>query len=142
MATVQLEDVAEEVVRTVNNREWEAYGEFFAENVTMRIPGAIDGTTGREARIAFVQGIIRAFPDGKIASVRTIGQGDWSCFQLTFSGTHDGPLATPGGDEIPPTNKRVAFPYCVVARFEGDQIVELDEYFDQLELLTQLGLTS
>ena len=52
-------------VETVNARDWAGYGAFFAEDVAMRFPGAVDGSvSGRAARVRFVEGIMRAFPDG------------------------------------------------------------------------------
>ena len=89
-----------------------------------------------------VQGIIDAFPDGRVDVERSFGEGDWGCIQVQFAGTHTGPLATPEGGEIPATNKPVRFPYCIVAKFENGEVTQLYEYFDQLDLLTQLGLTS
>ncbi|MEA2025053.1 MAG: ester cyclase [Chloroflexota bacterium] len=127
-------------VQTINARDWEGYGAFFAEDVQMRFPGAIDGASGREARVQFVQVMINAFPDGRISAVRVFGSGDWGCCQFQFEGTNTGPLGGPDGSEAPPTGKVAAFPYCVVARFEGGIIVEFDEYFDRLEMLSQLGL--
>lgn len=128
-------------VRTVNERDWDGYGAFFAEDVAMRFPGAIDGSvSGRASRVAFVEGIIRAFPDGRISRVRVFGTGDWGCCQFAFEGTNTGPLGNPDGSDTPPTGRRAAFPYCVVARFEDGLIIEFDEYFDRLEMLSQLGL--
>lgn len=128
-------------VETVNARDWDGYGALFAENVVMRFPGAIDGSvSGRAARVAFVQGILRAFPDGRISRVRVFGAGDWGCCQFGFEGSNTGPLGNPDGSDTPPTGKPAAFPYCVVARFEDGVIVEFDEYLDRLEMLGQLGL--
>jgi predicted ester cyclase len=128
-------------VQTVNARDWDGYGAFFAEDVAMRFPGAIDGSvSGRTARVEFVKGIIRAFPDGRISRVRVFGMGDWGCCQFAFEGTNTGPLAGPDGTDAPATGKRAAFPYCIVARFKDGEIVEFDEYFDRLEMLAQLGL--
>jgi predicted ester cyclase len=128
-------------VETVNARDWEGYGALFSDGVAMRFPGAIDGSvSGRAARVAFVEGIIRAFPDGQIRRVRVFGAGDWGCCQFEFAGTNTGPLGSPDGSETPPTGRPAAFPYCVVARFEDGLIVEFDEYFDRLEMLAQLGL--
>lgn len=128
-------------VETVNARDWDGYGAFFADDVAMRFPGAIDGSvSGRAARVDFVKGIIRAFPDGKISRVRVFGMGEWGCCQFAFEGTNTGPLGGPDGTDTPATGKRAAFPYCVVARFRDGQIVEFDEYFDRLEMLGQLGL--
>ena len=128
-------------VATVNARDWDGYGAFFAEDVAMRFPGAIDGSvSGRAARVGFVKGIMRAFPDGRISRVRVFGMGDWGCCQFAFEGTNTGPLAGSDGTDTPATGRRAAFPYCVVARWEGGEIVEFDEYFDRLEMLAQLGL--
>lgn len=126
--------------RTVNQRDWIGYGGFFHERVGMRFPGAIDGSvSGRAARVEFVQGIMRTFPEGRIYGVRAFGVEPWGCCQFRFEGVNTGPIAGPEGD-LPATGNRVAFPYCVVARFEDGVIVEFDEYFDQQELLKQLGL--
>jgi predicted ester cyclase len=128
-------------VEAINDRDWDRYGSYFAQDVRMRFPGAIDGSVqGRAARVDFVKGIIRAFPDGKIAAVRAFGAGEWGCCQFSFEGRHDGPLANPDGSDTAPTGRTAAFPYCVVARFEGGLIAEFDEYFDRLEMLGQLGL--
>jgi predicted ester cyclase len=89
-----------------------------------------------------VQGIMDAFPDGQVEVERAFGQGDLGCLQVRFEGTHTGPLAGSGGAEIPPTGRRVEFPYCIVVRFEDGKAVELDEYYDQLDLLTQIGVSS
>ncbi len=133
------EDYLAGAERTINARDWDGYGAFFAEDVHMRFPGAIDGVSGRGARIDFVKGIIRTFPAGRITGVRAFGSGEWACCQFRFEGTNTGPLATPEGD-APATGNRVTFPYCVVARFEDGVIAEFDEYFDQLEMLKQLGV--
>ena len=128
-------------VETINARDWEGYGAIFADDVAMRFPGSIDGrVSGREGRVAFVQGIMRAFPDGRINRVRVFGEGKWGCCQFEFEGTNTGPLGNPDGSDTPPTGRSAAFPYCVVARFDGGVIVEFDEYFDRLEMLGQLGL--
>ena len=128
-------------VRTVNARDWEGYGAFFAEDVAMRFPGAIDGSvSGRTARVQFVKGLVDAFPDGQISRVRVFGMGEWGCCQFAFKGTHTAPLVGPDGGETPATGRTAEFPYCVVARFRDGVIVEFDEYFDRLEMLGQLGL--
>jgi ketosteroid isomerase-like protein len=49
-------------------------------------------------------------------------------------------MAAPDGKTIPPTNRPLRLPYVLVMKFEGGVVTELDEYFDQLEILTQLGL--
>jgi predicted ester cyclase len=130
-------DVAE---RSIAARDWEAYGSAFAEDlhmVTSALPGP---TTGRDVRLQFVQGIMAAFPDGQVQVERGFGQGDWGCIEVLFTGTHTGPMAGPGGAEIPPTNKPVKWPYCMIMKFKDGLVSELYEYYDQVALLAQLGL--
>ena len=126
--------------RSIAARDWEAYGSFFAEDLFMVTPALPGPTTGRDARLVFVQGIIDSFPDGQVEIQRHFGQGDWACIEVLFTGTHTGPMPGPGGTEIPATNKSVKWPYCMVMKFEAGQVSELYEYYDQLDLLTQLGL--
>jgi steroid delta-isomerase-like uncharacterized protein len=121
-------------------RDWEAYGNLYAEDLIMEtsmIPGV---TTGREARVQLAQGIVDAFPDGVVTVKRYFGKGDWACVEVLFTGTHTGPMAGPDGTEIPPTGKSIKWPYCMVLKFKDGQVSELYEYYDQLGLMTQLGL--
>lgn len=133
---------AEEGARAIAAGDWEAYGRLFSNDLVMRVPGLPGVTRGREARVHFVQGILRAFPDAQVQVENSFGQGDWGCIQVLFTGTHTGPLASPDGEDIPATHKSAQFPYCLVVRFDKGEAVELDEYFDQLDLLTQLGVVS
>jgi len=48
-------------------------------------------------------------------------------------------LHTPGGD-IPPTGKRMNFPYLERFEVEGGLIVSGNLIFDRVELLEQLGV--
>jgi ketosteroid isomerase-like protein len=126
--------------RSIADGDWEAYGSVFAEYLLMVTPALSGTATGRDARVAFVQGIVDSFPDGVVEVQRYFGKGDWACVEVLFSGTHTGPMPGPGGTEIPPTNKPVKWPYCMVMRFKDGLVSELYEYYDQLALLTQLGL--
>jgi steroid delta-isomerase-like uncharacterized protein len=125
---------------SIGDRDWEAYGSVFAEDlhmVTSMIPGS---TTGRDARVELVKGIVAAFPDGVVEVQRYFGQGDWACVEVLFTGTHTGPILGADSTEIPPTHKSVKWPYCMVMKFKNGLVSELYEYYDQMELLKQLGL--
>lgn len=126
--------------KSIAVRDWETYGSAFAEDLVM-VTSAIPGTTtGRDARLQFVQGIMDSFPDGVVKVQRSFGKGDWACVEVFFTGTHTGPMAGPGGAEIPPTGKTVKWPYCMIMKFKDGVVSELYEYYDQMSLMTQLGL--
>jgi steroid delta-isomerase-like uncharacterized protein len=126
--------------RSINAGDWETYGSFFAEDLLMVTPMLPGVSRGREARIQLVQGIMAPFPDGVVEVQRSFGQGDWACLEVLFTGTHTEPMPGPGGAEIPPTNKVVKLPYCMVMKFKDGLVSELYEYYDQVSLLAQLGL--
>ncbi len=46
----------------------------------------------------------------------------------------------PGGQTIPATNKSIRLPVAMVAKLEGGKFAEVNLYFDQAAMLTQLGL--
>jgi predicted ester cyclase len=127
----------EQIVASFNGRNWEEYGRVFDEALVVHAPGLT--STGRDARVKWVQDLIAGFPDGHIALMRVFGHGHWLCAELTFDGTHTGPLKT-GPGVVPPTGRRLQFPYCLVLRVKNGRVAELHEYFDQMELVTQLDL--
>ena len=140
MSTEQRLHVLEEGAKGLNAGDWDAYGRVFAEDVVLYSPGQQGPARGRAARVKLVRELMEAFPDGVVEVTSTFGQGDLICVECTFAGTHTGPLIAPDGSTVPPTNARVDFPYCLVMRFEGDEVVELHEYYDQLEILMPLGI--
>jgi steroid delta-isomerase-like uncharacterized protein len=89
-----------------------------------------------------VRQVLRAFwdalPDAKITPVDLVAVGDVVVAEGTIAGTHNGTFRTPQG-EIPRTGNPVSLRYAAVKRFEGDRLVSEHLYFDQLELLQQLG---
>jgi predicted ester cyclase len=139
MSVEQNDRAFDRALEGLNARDWEAYGRVFADSLVVHAPGLPGPTKGRAARLKWVQGIIEAFPDGHVEKKRSFGQRDWLCVELTFTGTHQGPLPGPVGKTVQATNKRVHFPYCLVLTFKNDEVTELHEYFDLLELLGQVG---
>ena len=81
----------------------------------------------------------RAFPDAVTRVERSIAADTSVVLETSFSGTHAGPLATALG-EISPTGRRVSSRYTVVLEADRGLIKSIHEYFDQLELLAQIGV--
>ena len=88
---------------------------------------------------SFFRGFWEAFPDAHNELDRLIAEGPIVAAEGRFSGTHSGALRTPQG-EIPATGRDVEFRWAVTCEVRGDELVSEHLYFDQLELLTQLGL--
>ena len=90
--------VITEAVQALNARDWEGYGAAFSESLVAYAPGLTEPARERAARLQYVQGIIQAFPDGVIEIARTFGSGDLLGVELTFQGTHEGPIPGPDPD--------------------------------------------
>ncbi|MBP2702533.1 ester cyclase [Microbispora sp. RL4-1S] len=59
--------------------------------------------------------------------------------EWTYTGTHTGPFLLPDGKEIEPTGRHIAIRATCTSHVEGGKITTHREYFDQLELYSQLG---
>ena len=107
-------------------------------NCEFRAPGNIE-LRGREAIKAYTQNWFEAFPDSKHTLVSRVVAGSTVVVECIFEGTHKGTFKSPGGD-IPATGRKVKGPYCAISRYEGELEVAGSLYYDQLDVLVQLGL--
>jgi predicted ester cyclase len=79
-------------------------------------------------------------PDNEITITHEYVCGSIVVQEGVFSGTHTGGLMTPSGEVIPATGRSLTATYADVFEIEGDRITSERLYFDQVGLLTQLGL--
>lgn len=82
-----------------------------------------------------------AFPDAKGEVTNQISDGDQVLTEVTFHGTHTGPLAGPNGMTVPATNKKADMRIAFVSWFKGGKIQRERSYFDLAGLMQQLGVT-
>jgi predicted ester cyclase len=80
-----------------------------------------------------------AFPDNQVETARVVDGGDVVVLEAVFEGTHTAALDAPDGS-IPATGRRAAIPFVTVSGVADDRFTSLALYFDQIDLLTQLGL--
>ena len=92
--------------------------------------------TPQEFRDDFLPGWVRASSDIRIIDPRYLDAGQAAVCMFTVAGTHDGPLGT-----FPATGKQFALPLCELWHFDhAGRVIGGDLYYDQVSLLTQLGL--
>jgi predicted ester cyclase len=101
-------------------------------------PGGLTGT-GKPAAEQFWSLWNDAFPGHRLDVVRSVAEGDTVVFGAIFVGTHSGPLSLPSGT-VPATGKNVRIPYVLIATASGDRFSRFVFYYDNVEVLTQLGL--
>ncbi|HZE76405.1 MAG TPA: ester cyclase [Gemmatimonadales bacterium] len=93
---------------------------------------------GADATIAVWQGWAQAFPDSKATFHGALVSGSTVVLELTWKGTHKGPLATPTGS-IAATGKTINVRACVIAEIAGGKARLQRQYFDMATLLQQLS---
>jgi predicted ester cyclase len=132
------QEVATAFLEAFNAHDEARMMELTAENAVLEAPGDVR-LEGREATTAYAMEWLNAFPDARITLSNELVCGDWVVQEFTFSGTHTAPLQSPMG-EVPATNRSVNGRGVQVLRFEGDECVDTRLYFDQVQVMTQLGL--
>ena len=109
-----------------------------AENAVLEAPGDVR-VEGKEPTTQYAMAWLRAFPDATITVSNELASGDWVAQEFTFEGTHEDTLSSPGG-EIPATHRHLKGRGVQVFRIEGDTVADTRLYFDQVQIMTQLGL--
>ena len=109
-----------------------------ADDCEFKVPGGISGS-GRDLRDLLFSMWTEAFPDNRIKASRIGEDGDYGILEAVFEGTHTGTLNAPAG-AIPPTQKRVSIPFVTTSSIRDGRYKAFHLYFDQVELMTQLGL--
>ncbi len=116
-----------------------ALSEGYAADAEMTWPGR-DPIKGQPAITEFWRELLAAFPDGKVTIARMVEEGNVVVVEYEFSGTNAGPLRRPTGELAPATRKRVSGRAIAIATIHNGKTMSQHEYFDRVEVLTQLGL--
>lgn len=136
MATAR--EVVERGNAAFNAHDTDRIRALYADDVELTAPGDVQ-LRGPEAATGYAMSWLRAFPDARITIDRMIDQGECVAAEFTFEGTHTAPLIGPER-EIPPTNRHMTGHGTEIWEVRGDKIVQEHLYFDQLEVLAQLGV--
>ena len=132
-------DLIDRSLKSWSARQFGEWSADYAEDAELTGPGGLTGR-GRDIQQAFYSIWQDGFPDNQITNVRITEDGDRAVLEAVFEGTHTGVLKAPSGD-IPPTGQRVAIPFVGTYTLGGGQYTSFRLYFDQMDLITQLGLT-
>jgi predicted ester cyclase len=124
-----------------NAHDADALGELDDPNVVLSAPSPTGRTElrGRDAVKQYNQSWFTAFPDAKTTITNEVISQDYIVQEATFEGTNTGSWKSEATD-MPATGKTVNGHYCLVTKVRNEQIVSSNLYFDQVELMTQLGL--
>jgi steroid delta-isomerase-like uncharacterized protein len=132
------QQVGADFVAAFNDHDESRIRELNAENSVVEAPGDVH-VEGREATTQYAMAWLNAFPDARLNVKNEFASGDWVVQEFTFEGTHEGTLSGPAGD-IPATHRRLNGRGVQIFRVEDDEVVDTRLYFDQVQIMTQLGL--
>jgi steroid delta-isomerase-like uncharacterized protein len=138
MAGKDLTKISRDFVEAFNTGSWSRAKETLTGNALYHELGTQRRVQGPDAIITTLQGWKRAFPDAKGKVTNAIATGDNVVLEITWEGTHTGPLEGPGGT-IPASGKRQTTQAVELIQFDGDKIKECRHYFDMMTLLHQIG---
>lgn len=138
MSDHELIKTARSFVDAFNDSDWDRAASLLTPNAIynevgtqLRVQGAADIAHG-------LQSWKEAMPDVKGTVTGAFANTDRAVLEITWKGTHTGPMAGPSGT-IPASGKSQVTPSAFIFEFEGDKIKESRNYFDMLSFLQQIG---
>jgi ketosteroid isomerase-like protein len=135
----QARDLMQRATAAVVAGELEALRDIYAADMVATTPdeGELHGV---DAFIDWNRSFVGSFDDRSYEPQREFETGDCGIDQGWFVATHTRPLPLPDGQSIPASGKRVRMRAMDVATVRDGRIVQHDFYFDQMDLLAQLGV--
>jgi len=134
------QEVARRWNEAFNAHDEDGIRALYDDHALLEAPGDVR-LEGADAIVEYAMSWLRAFPDAKMRIETEIANDQWVVQRFEFKGTHGDTLVGPTG-EISATNRRITGRGVEIIRVEGGKITEDYLYFDQVDVLTQLGLMS
>ena len=125
-------------IEAFNSHDEAAIRAATADDCTFEGPAGVR-VQGGDAVTGYAMNWLNAFSDAKLEVDTVVVDGDWVAHTGTFKGTHDGTLSSPEGD-VPATGRRLEGRCSQFVRFQDGKSVEEYLYYDQMDVVAQLGL--
>jgi steroid delta-isomerase-like uncharacterized protein len=132
------QEVGAQWVEAFNAHDEGRMRELTADDAVIEAPGDTR-LEGGDATVGYAMAWLSAFPDARIDVHDEHVAGDWVVQEFVFSGTHTAPLPSPMG-EIPATNRSLRGRGVQIFRVQDGAVADTRLYYDQVEVMTQLGL--
>ena len=135
----QLIDAAKAPLLAYNQKDWNAVRSNITQDFIYDEVGSGRKVQGADQTIALFQGWAEAIPDSKATFDNVVASGNTVLLEVTWRGTHTGPLQTPKGS-FAPTGKKIELRACAVVELLNGKANLQRHYFDMATLLQQLGI--
>ena len=141
MSKQDLTQVARGLVEAFNASDWERCKAAMTSDSVYDEVGTSRRLQGVGEIIRCWQGWKEAMPDASGTVTNTWITGNTVVIEVTWKGTHTGPLQGPTGT-VQATGKQQTTRSSWVMNFDGGKVKESRHYFDMLSFMQQLGLLS
>ena len=138
MSGADLTRLAADFVDAFNRADWPRFQAMMAPDVVYQETGTLRRVQGDARYVELCQGWKQALPDVTGTIERSLAEGSTVAQELTWQGTHTGPLPGPGGT-LPATGKVVQVQASFWLTSQGGRVTEAHHHLDVLSLLQQLG---
>jgi ketosteroid isomerase-like protein len=132
-------DVVRKRIEATNAKDWKAWESLHTPGAVRTAPGLPAPLRGAAAMRTAIEELTVTFPDYRLELVDAFGSGDRLVAKIHTRATMKGPLDL-GGQVVPATGKAFEQDWIAVLRFEGDRIASIDEFYDNYDVMLQLGL--
>lgn len=139
LSAQQLIDAAKAPLIGYNDKNWSAVRASITPDFVYDEVATHRRAQGADQVIGLWQGWGKALPDSRCTFDNAVASGSTVMLELTWHGTHSGPLETPNGT-IPATGKPIEIRACFVTEIEGEKAKLQRHYFDMATLLRQIGV--
>lgn len=134
----QARELMDRTTQAILGGDLDALREICAPDMVVTTPD-LGELHGVEAFIAWNRSFVDAFSDRSYEQNRGWETDDCAIDEGWFVGVHSAPLRGADGTEVAPTGRRLRLRAVDIATVVNGRISRHDFYFDQLDLLTQLG---
>lgn len=132
-------DVAKASVLAYNEKNWNDVRNALTSDALYDEVATQRKIQGVNQVIECWQGWARAFPDSKATFHNAMASGNMVCLELSWRGTHTGPLDLPTG-AVAATNRSIDIRACQCFEMTEGKAQIVRHYFDMASMLQQLGL--
>jgi steroid delta-isomerase-like uncharacterized protein len=135
-------DAAKASILAYNDKNWDAVTKAITGDFEYDEVGTNRKLHGASDVIAAWKGWATALPDSKATFDAAHVSGNTVTLELTWHGTHNGPLQMPAG-ALPATGKKIAVRAVQIVELTPDgKAQRVRHYFDMATLLAQLGVST
>ncbi len=134
-------DAASAPILAYNAKDWDEVARTLTADAVYDEVANRRTARGASDVVTMWKGWGEAMPDSNGTIESALVSGNTVILELTWRGTHTGPLRTPGGD-LPATGNTFAVRACMIVDVSDGQVRVMRHYFDMATMLAQLGIAA